>query len=241
MTSFIAHPSIERDPRDRAVAPVIAAPLVTPTLTVQHRIERNRPSRIEHVAFAGSATIGRAGDIQIDDAFLGERHATLTLARDGLRIRDLDTTNGTYVNERPVRDELLRVGDILHLGQERLWFSHTLATGPRFPERAIPLLRAILADPDDDAPRLVLADLLGDLGDPRGEFIACQLSGATARADDLLAAHAVAWAGPFAHPVHSWTYRRGFIDAIYVDDLAAAAPLLEDHPLAQLRLVRALS
>jgi uncharacterized protein (TIGR02996 family) len=145
------------------------------------------------------------------------------------------------VNDRRVRDEVLRVGDILHLGQERLWFSHTLASGPRFPERAVPLLRAIIAAPDDDTPRMVLADLLGELGDPRGEFIACQISGAHERAGELLAAHAAAWAGPFTHPVHHWTFRRGFVDAIYVDDRDAAAPLLDDHPLAELRLVSALA
>lgn len=240
MTSFLLHPTIDRDPRERALAPVIAAPLVTETLTIQHRRLRNQRSRVERVAFAGAGTIGGEGDIRIDDAFLGPRHAELVPAADGLRIRDLDTTNGTYVNERRVTDEVLRAGDVLHLGQERLWFSHTMATGPRFPERAVPLLLEIIAAPDDDTPRMVLADLLDELGDPRGELIACQISGAHERADELLAAHAMAWAGPFTHPVHHWTFRRGFIDAIYVDDLAAAAPVLDDHPLAKLRLVRAL-
>jgi uncharacterized protein (TIGR02996 family) len=241
VTSFIVHSTIERDPRDRAVAPVIAAPLVTTTLTIQHRRLRNQPSRIERVAFAGAGTIGRESDIRIDDGFLGARHAELVPAADGLRIRDLDTTNGTFVNGCRVRDEVLRAGDILLLGQQRLWFSHTLASGARFPERAVPLLLEIIAAPDDDAPRMVLADLLGELGDPRGEFIACQISGAHERADELLASHATAWAGPFTHPVHHWTFRRGFIDAIYVDDLDVAAPVLDDHPLAELRLVSALA
>src|SRR5690606_3107679 len=124
------------------------APLVTTTLTIQHRLLRNQPSRIERVAFTGAGTIGREGDIPIDDAFLGARHAELVPATDGLHIRDLNTTNGTFVNTRRVRDEVLRAGDILHLGQERLWFSHTLASGPRFPERAVPLLLAIVAAPD---------------------------------------------------------------------------------------------
>ena len=38
------------------------------------------------------------------------------------------------------------------------------------------LLAAIYADPDDDAPRHVLADALIDRGDPRGEFISMQLA-----------------------------------------------------------------
>lgn len=36
------------------------------------------------------------------------------------------------------------------------------------------LLAAVLADPDDDAARLVYSDALTDAGDPRGELIACQ-------------------------------------------------------------------
>lgn len=241
MVAFMVHPDIERDPRDRAVAPAIASPLVTTTLTIQHKLRRNQPSLIERVAFTGAGTIGRASEIAIDDAFLGERHAVLTTTTEGLRIRDLDTTNGTGVNARMVKDELLRAGDILHIGQQRLWFTHTLASGPRFPERAVPLLRAIIDAPDDDAPRMVLADLLSELGDPRGEFIACQISGAQARADELLAANAIAWAGPFTRPVHHWTYRRGFIDTIFVDDLAATGQVLDDHPLATLKLVATLT
>jgi uncharacterized protein (TIGR02996 family) len=34
-----------------------------------------------------------------------------------------------------------------------------------------PFIEAILADPDDDAPRLIYADWLEDRGDPRGEYL----------------------------------------------------------------------
>ena len=48
------------------------------------------------------------------------------------------------------------------------------------------LLRAVLADPDDDAPRLVLADWLEDRGDAdslaRGELIRVQVASAGATA-----------------------------------------------------------
>src|SRR5206468_162610 len=39
------------------------------------------------------------------------------------------------------------------------------------------LFAAVAAAPDDDEPRHVLADHLQELGDPRGELIALQLSG----------------------------------------------------------------
>lgn len=63
------------------------------------------------------------------------------------------------------------------------------------------LLAAIAADPEDDAKRLVYADLLAERGDPRGEFIQVQCrqaaSGNTpalqARAGELERAHGKAW------------------------------------------------
>lgn len=58
------------------------------------------------------------------------------------------------------------------------------------------LLAAIYAAPDDDAPRSVYADWLLDRSDPRGEFIALSLAGATdGRAEALLEAHGAGWAG----------------------------------------------
>jgi uncharacterized protein (TIGR02996 family) len=44
-------------------------------------------------------------------------------------------------------------------------------------------LRAILAEPDEDAPRLVYADWLDEHGDPRGEFIRVQIESARLEED----------------------------------------------------------
>jgi uncharacterized protein (TIGR02996 family) len=41
-----------------------------------------------------------------------------------------------------------------------------------------PLFAEVLARPDDEAPRLVLADRLIEAGDPRGEFIQLQCAAA---------------------------------------------------------------
>lgn len=239
MTSFRIYPVIERDPRERARAPSIAPPLVT-SVAILYPQGRRKQTRIERLALPVPTTLGRAGDIAIDDVYLNERHAELVLASSGLCIRDLDTTNHTFVNARSVREDSLRVGDIVMIGQERVWFRHT-SRGMAWPAGAAPLLDAIRTAPDDDGPRSVLADLLTDRGDPRGEFIACQLSGAHDRADELLAAHGHTWAGPFVTPVHDWTFSRGFIDAIYVDDLREAEPLRAAHPHAELRLARPLA
>jgi uncharacterized protein (TIGR02996 family) len=104
------------------------------------------------------------------------------------------------------------------------------------------LLDAIIANPDDDAPRLVYADLLEGRGDPRGEFIqlqcrADQTAETLARQTELERAHASTWLAPLiALKVGAqFAMRRGFVDAIQgrfpsvVDraaEIAAHAPLL---------------
>ncbi|MBX3229465.1 MAG: TIGR02996 domain-containing protein [Labilithrix sp.] len=83
------------------------------------------------------------------------------------------------------------------------------------------LLELVWADPADDAPRAVVADLLIAEGDPRGEFITLQLDrarGTTSvarrkRERELLALHQREWIGPIAPLVESThvTFERGFI------------------------------
>ncbi len=73
------------------------------------------------------------------------------------------------------------------------------------------LLAAIYANPADDAPRHVLADLLQEKNDPRGEFIALQLAGDEKAASRLLKANAKKWLGAL-EPVlgADVEFRRGF-------------------------------
>jgi uncharacterized protein (TIGR02996 family) len=94
------------------------------------------------------------------------------------------------------------------------------------------LYEAVYANPDDDGPRLVLADALQEAGDPRGEFIALQLARKAAgktrkgrRESQLLRmnserpfdgrtyANLRAWLGPLimAVPNKGLVYERGFV------------------------------
>jgi len=59
-----------------------------------------------------------------------------------------------------------------------------------------PFLRAIAADPADEATRLVYADWLEEQGDPLGEFLRlqCQAKGLERRERELWAQHGAAWA-----------------------------------------------
>ncbi len=85
------------------------------------------------------------------------------------------------------------------------------------------LLAEIYAHPTDDGPRLVLADLLQEAGDPRGELIALQCRGGDpAREKALLVVHARAWMGEIGVAVAKGSgrdrpvFRRGFLASAYL-------------------------
>jgi uncharacterized protein (TIGR02996 family) len=90
-------------------------------------------------------------------------------------------------------------------------------------------LQAILADPEDDAPRLIYADWLEENGEPdRAEFIRvqCALAGMTRtdprwpalwdRERDLIVANGHAWSMGLRRFVISYWTRRGFVEAVTV-------------------------
>lgn len=63
-------------------------------------------------------TAGRSSDcdLHIDDQSVSRRHLTLE-ARDGeLLVTDLDSANGTYINERQIRTGTARGGDLIRAG-----------------------------------------------------------------------------------------------------------------------------
>src|SRR5262245_1555069 len=103
-----------------------------------------------------------------------------------------------------------------------------------------PEVRAFLEDikahPEDDVPRLILADWLDERGDPRGEFlrVQCQMaasewgtsdSDALARRQrDLIAQHARAWTAPLAPFVLDRHFWRGLLRVnVRADRLLEAA------------------
>jgi S1-C subfamily serine protease len=67
-------------------------------------------------------TLGRVlgADLVIRDARASRRHAELAPEGAGLRLRDLDSANGTLVDGAPARDELLRPGQEIRIGAVRI-------------------------------------------------------------------------------------------------------------------------
>jgi uncharacterized protein (TIGR02996 family) len=103
-----------------------------------------------------------------------------------------------------------------------------------------PFIRAILDHPDDDAPRLVLADFLEEGGSAQGEFIRLQCERArldpggsryadvVRREQELVRAHGPAWLRPMHNlleperafpglPLQHAEFRRGLVEAVRVD------------------------
>lgn len=68
-------------------------------------------------------TIGRAtgADFIVDEALISRVHCRLTaLASGELEVRDLESTNGTYVNGKRVDSARLAPGDTLKVGRVEL-------------------------------------------------------------------------------------------------------------------------
>lgn len=59
--------------------------------------------------------------IQVDDAFVSSEHLQISWADDGWWVTDLNSTNGTRVNGKPVMVPTgLRYGDVIELGDVQL-------------------------------------------------------------------------------------------------------------------------
>jgi putative nucleotidyltransferase with HDIG domain len=74
--------------------------------------------QVHQLAPGQTVTIGRTAqcDIHLDDPSVSRRHCSITASDGTLRVRDLDSANGTYVNERAIREGTARPGDVIRLG-----------------------------------------------------------------------------------------------------------------------------
>ena len=77
------------------------------------------------VPIVGRITIGREKDntIHLDDTLVSRHHALVQKIRDDYFVKDLDSTNGTFVNETAVpkgKYARLRRGDVLRIGRTEL-------------------------------------------------------------------------------------------------------------------------
>jgi adenylate cyclase len=76
------------------------------------------------VALNSALSIGRnpTSDLQLADPEVSKDHAVVEPTRQGFRIRDLDSSNGTFVNHRRVQQRSLANGDEILVGSTRILF-----------------------------------------------------------------------------------------------------------------------
>ena len=82
-----------------------------------------------------AVSIGRASDcsIPIKDRYLSRKHAEIVAVGNGWMLKDLGSANGTYLNgSRVERDEVLKTGDRIRLGDTEIVFETSGASTDRF-------------------------------------------------------------------------------------------------------------
>src|SRR3954464_4584362 len=75
--------------------------------------------RVYPIAPGQTLIAGRtaACDVQLDDPSVSRRHCSISCTENGrLQVRDLESANGTFVNERAVKEGTARAGDLVRLG-----------------------------------------------------------------------------------------------------------------------------
>lgn len=80
--------------------------------------------RLPYRLVSERTTLGRAADndLVISDPKVSRHHAEVVRSPEGFVLRDLGSTNGTFVNGRKVSERLLVPGDTIVLGDTRLTF-----------------------------------------------------------------------------------------------------------------------
>ncbi len=94
-------------------------------------------------------TLGRddSNTVKVQDLEVSRRHAELRRDQDSYKLIDLRSANGTYVNDHPVEQVMLRPGDRVQLGQTVMVFQAALAAASRELTARVDLLEK--SDPED--------------------------------------------------------------------------------------------
>ena len=72
-------------------------------------------------------TIGRSpgAEFILDAPLVSRLHCQLSASDRALEIKDLDSTNGTFVNDKRIKTASLQAGDLLRVGRVELKVSRT--------------------------------------------------------------------------------------------------------------------
>ena len=83
-------------------------------------------------------TLGRRpyNDIVIDNLAVSGEHAVLQMSGNEVYLEDLNSTNGTYVNGKAVKKQLLQNNDTVEIGKYKIKYINE-AVGPSFEKTTV--------------------------------------------------------------------------------------------------------
>ena len=141
--------------------------------------------RRDYTLHPGVNTVGRneANSLVIEHPSISGRHCELVWQEETMKVRDLGSTNGTFIDNQPVQESVLRAGQLLRLGAVELVFAdlpgapapakEEVGPPPDPPPLARPLVTPLARPqaataglPEVEAPRGFLRSLPGALAYP---------------------------------------------------------------------------
>jgi hypothetical protein len=123
-------------------------------------INPGTPSTWEIQLRPGSNSLGRgaANDFQINHPSVSGSHCQILLENGTALIRDLGSTNGTFINRAPVKEAALQAGQTIHLGGVEIMYQGdgpapaTVTEAQPLPPPPVPVARAISVTPTRPPP-----------------------------------------------------------------------------------------
>ncbi len=129
-----------------------------PTITLKFKENIIKEMRLGKDA---SLTIGRrdTSDIVIENLAVSGTHAKIDSVEDGFLITDLQSKNGTFVNDQLITSHYLNHGDVITIGKHVLIFAY--AEDEKRPKKAAPTMDQTMVM-DTDRQREMLASTASD-------------------------------------------------------------------------------
>ncbi len=113
----------------------------------------------------------QGADLILRDPRASGRHAELTPVEDGIRLLDLDSSNGTLVDDEPVHEQVLHGGEEIRIGSLRI--AVMAKQRVRMPDRAGPGPEPVLVDDRPSRRHGRAARTQADLRGARGRGRSC--------------------------------------------------------------------
>lgn len=82
------------------------------------------PRRGEVITLGATNLVGSSAECQVrvEDSYAGRKHLQIHATEDGFALRDLGSTNGTFLNEVRVKEQALADADVIRIGGTKMVF-----------------------------------------------------------------------------------------------------------------------